>query len=67
MLDVTVGSSEVNLTRPKSVKQAWPLLSIRMLVLGSGELGCKRDAGFECVPLGDSHELLPGRAYRPTL
>ena len=41
MLDVMVGSSEVNVTRPESVKQAWPLLSIRTFVLGSGELGCQ--------------------------
>ena len=67
MLDVTVGLSEVNVTRPKSVKRAWPLLSIRTLVLGSGELGCERVmVRFECVPPGDSHGLFPGRAYRPT-
>ena len=67
MLDVIVGSSEAIVSRPKSVKQAWPLLFIRIFVLGLGKLECKRlVVGFENIPLGDFHGLSPGRAYRPT-
>ena len=61
MLDVVVGSFETIVSRPGSVKRAWPLLSIRMFALFDQDIRLV-DQDISLVvhidqPLSDAPEL----------